>query len=278
MTVKPSPRQGAPWLAALIFAALLTGTPVPAQATTVLLLDTFSDDTAGALPNGAEVGSAVYPGLSVPATTTTDYRVFNDGGNQRLRVTSPGPAGADNGSLIDYFPTALAPHTRVSYRYRIETGAAMVGLNAFGQELVMSPFGVNLELLWANDGHWHVGTTDVGAGFFSTADTGFAYVLGQDYDVTWLIDGAAGVFSVLMDGVAIVNNQAHVPMGGVQELAFFNNFNSTGAQVIDDVTITTVPEPSSAFLVALALVALGYSARGRPGDFQSAGQSAAPMA
>ena len=243
-------------LLSALLAALLAITAPPAAAATVLLLDTFSDDTVGNLPNGAEVGSAVYPGLSVPATTTTDYRVFNDSGNQRLRVTSPGPAGvADNGSLIDYFPTAFSAASQVSYFYRIEAGASMVGLNAFGQELVMSPFGVNLELLWGNDGHLHVGTTDVGAGAFSIADTGFAWALGQDYEVTWLINGAAGLFSILIDGATIVNNQAHVPMAGIQELAFFNNFNTTGAQVIDDVTITTVPEPGSLALVALALVA-----------------------
>ena len=231
----------------------------PAQASTVLLLDTFTDDTVGALPNGAETGTAIYPGLSVPVTTTTGYRVINDAGNQRLQVTAPGPAGvADNGSLIDYFPVALAPTTRVSYFYRLETGATQVGLNAFGQQLVMSPFGVNLELLWANDGNWHVGTTNVGAGFFTTVNTAQGYTLGTNYDVTWLINGAAGLFSIEINGTPLVTNFAHVPMLGVQELAFFNNFNSTGTQVIDNVRITAeaVPEPASLVLSGLALALL----------------------
>ncbi len=251
---KASVQRAAAWASALLLTTLSS-----AAGAAIVLQDTFSDDTPGAMPNGAEIGTAVYPGLSVPATTTTDYRVFSDGGNQRLRVTAPGPAGvADNGSLIDYFPTAQAPSTRVSYRYRLETGAALVGLNAFGQELVMSPFGTNLELLWANDGQWWVGTTKTGDIAFTTASTGFSYNLGLDYEVVWLIDGAGGFFSILIDGQAIVSNQAHVPMQGVLELAFFNNFNSTGAQAIDDVLITTnVPEPSS---LALALLALAVVA------------------
>lgn len=244
---------------ALAASLLLAG--LPAAADTTLLKDTFSDDAAGANPNGPEVGTAYYPGLSVPATSATTYRVFDDGGNLALRVSAPGPVNsADNGSLIDYFPGATAPLTRVDYRFRIEAGATFTGRNAFGQELVLSPGGTNYLLAWADDGHLWDGMSSLSTGGFDLQDTGRSFALDRDYAVSLLVDVPAGKITLSLDGVVIHGLSGLALTGGVGELAFFNNFASTGDTVIDDVRITAVPEPATGALSGAGAVLLALAA------------------
>ncbi len=52
---------------------------------------------------------------------------------------------------------------------------------------------------------------------------------------------------------------------GIQELAFANDFATTGTQVIDNVLITAVPEPSTYAMLLAGLGLLGYSARRKNG-------------
>jgi hypothetical protein len=239
-----------------VLSIVFAGIPSAAEAN-VLLLDSFSDDVVGNSPNGAEIGSAYYNGVANQGGANVSYSVFNDNGNQRLHVSSLGPANsAANGGIVEYFPTASASNFQVDYFFRIDQGAGVTGLNAFAQEITLNPFGTNLELLWSDQQTLFVGVTAPGDSGFTTANTGFQYALGTDYQVSWLVDGAANVFSILVNGNAIVSNQAlPTAITGFNELAFSNNFATVGVQTIDEVRISSVPLPSAVGLFAGGLLA-----------------------
>jgi hypothetical protein len=254
--------------AAISIAVLLTALPVPASAA-VLLHDFFGDDTAGAAPNGPAIGTAGYGGCCGQGGANAAYTVIDSAGNLKLRIDSPGPANDPaNGSIIEYFPTVQPGAAKVSYEFRVARGGlAQAALNSFAQELVFDPLGLNLELLWSSDGDGHhlwYGISVPGQGTFTLTDTGFVYALDTAYAIEWLIDANTDRFSLSADGTALASN---VPFGAdgtsLRELAFVNNFATTGTQVIDNVLIEAVPEPSTAALAALGLIGL-WSARRRP--------------
>ena len=234
----------------------------PSSEAEVLLRDFFTDDTAGAVPNGAEVGSASYGGGA-----NVTYTVADVGGNLKLRVNSPGPANdTANGSLIDYLPTTQPDVAQVSYEFLVaREGLSQEGLNAFGQELVFDPLGLNLVLFWSSDADGHhlwYGVSIPGQGTFTLTDTGFVYSLETPYAVKWLINTNNDRFSLSVDGTSLATDVAFGADGdSLRELAFVNDFATVGTQQIDNVLIETAPLPSTLALLGIGLAGLGFSRR-----------------
>jgi hypothetical protein len=190
------------------------------------------------------------------------YQVFDDGGNLRLRVTSPQPPGETSGSVVEYFPTGPTRDFRVDYFFRMEQGPALAGANAFLQEIVLSPLGTNLWLYWGNDNQLRIDTSAPGSSSSGLLDTGYLYTPGTAYLISWDVRGSAGEFSVYANGAALGSNLALPgPVTGLNELAFSNNFSTTGVQVIDEVRIGTVPEPATRALLAVGLLGMGAVTR-----------------
>ncbi len=259
MAYFPSPASTA---GALLLAGLCA-LPAMARADT-LLLDTFSDDTPGLAPNGAEIGDAYYHGVAGQAGANVLEEVFDDSGNRRLRVTSPLPGGEASGGLVEYFPIANPSRFSVDYLFRIEGNSDLVGGNSFGQELVLAPLGTNLELLWSASRELVVGVSAPGDTFFTQTGTGFHFDLDVDYAIQWEVNATLGVFSILANGASVLSGAVMPgPVAGLSELAFFNNFDTTGSQIIDDVRIAAVPEPETYTLMLAGLGLLTGLARAR---------------
>jgi len=187
------------------------------------LLDTFDDDTVGMQPNGPETGWASYGG-----DATHTVILYNK--EQQL---SSADSSAASGILIGYTPTYHPETFGVQYLMRIESGASLVGINAFLQELTFSPIGSNLMLYWGNDKKFYV---DVTPG--STIATGVSWKFDADYIVEWDIDCVNDEFSIIVNGKYLVEEE---PLGSdfssVNALYFASNFNTTGTQVIDEVSL-----------------------------------------
>ncbi len=233
----------------------------------VLLMDFFTDDTAGAAPNGAEVGSAFYGGIANQGGANVTYTVADVAGNLKLRVNSPGPASdTANGSIIEYLPTAQPDVAQVSYEFLVaREGLSQAGLNAFGQELVFDPLGLNLVLFWSSDADGHhlwYGVSIPGQGTFTLTDTGFVYSLETPYAVEWLINTNSDRFSLSVGGTPLATDVAFgVDGDSLRELAFANDFATVGTQQIDNVLIAAVPLPSTLALLGIGLAGLGFARR-----------------
>jgi hypothetical protein len=195
------------------------------------LLDTFEDDTLATPPNGPETGTATYGG------TSATHTVISQGGSQRLRSLDSSTGG---GILISYIPIASSELMLVEYLMRIEGGSNPVARNAFLQEIVLSPIGTNVFLEWGDDNTFHIKIT-YPAQPSKVIDTGLAWSFDTDYRVTWMIDIINDEFTLLIDDSPVLKNQAVLEdLTSLYRLSFATNFDTTGSQVIDDVTISHI--------------------------------------
>ncbi len=196
------------------------------------LLDTFSDDTPGGLPNGPEVGSASYAG---PAGKHVVISLA--GGDLRLRSID---GLATDSMLITYTPIAVSELARIGYLMRIESGSVLVGLNAFVQELTFSPLGANIFLYWAYDNRLYVRITRPGLPD-TTIPTGYSWKFDTDYNITWIIDMAGDKFTLLVNLMPLLKEEAiGVDVTDLNRLYFVTNYDTTGSQLLDNVMIDRI--------------------------------------
>jgi hypothetical protein len=203
----------------------------PSFSQATYLLDTFSDDTIGSPPNGPEIGSATYGGSGGTHT------VFSQAGDRRLRSSDTSASGS---ILITYIPIAYADLMQVQYLFRVESGAVLVGQNAFTQQLVLRPIGTNLMLDWGNDKKFYIRITRPGE---PTTDisTGISWLLNTDYQVNWTVNLLTDRFTLSVNNTTLVLNGAvGVDITGMSSLSLSTNYNTTGNQVIDNVTIARI--------------------------------------
>jgi hypothetical protein len=222
--------------AALLTCVVLVGLSPPVYGETVVLLDTFQDDTPGSPPNGPEIGS--YWQL-----VGTHEVVDLGGGDLRLRSTDADPL---DGYLIHYLPTSEPERARTEYVVRIEAGSVPVAANAFTQSLLTEPLGLNFSLYWGDD-HVLWVNTNLSGGGGSLVNTGYAWNFDTDYQVTWTTDAMTDQFSLTVNGTPLMCDE---PIGDdllrLAAFSFGSTFGTTGSQLIDDVTITDITDPCDA--------------------------------
>ncbi len=206
---------------------------LPVAAEEIVLLDTFQDDTTGSPPNGPEIGT--YAGMS-----GTHVVVNLGGGDLRLESDDPGTSA---GFLLTWMPISSPQQATIEYDYRIFANSNLSGANAFGQELILQPGGLNLDLWWGNDHLLRVHITRPGGGS-DTLVSAYAWAFDTDYHVAWAIDAAADTFSLKVNGSYLYLN---APLGynllGLSRLATYSNFPTTGSQLMNDVKITDLFDP-----------------------------------
>jgi hypothetical protein len=211
--------------------ALLAAFPVAAEE--VVLLDTFQDDTPGSPPNGPEIGS--YAGMS-----GTHVVVDLGGGDLRLESDDPSASG---GFLLTWQPTAGPQQAAVDYDYRIYANSNPAGLNAFGQELILLPGGLNLDLWWADDHVLRVRITRPGGGSTTLTST-YSWAFDTDYHVSWTVNAAADTFDLKVNGTYVYLDE---PLGydllSLSRLSTYTNYTTTGSQLMNDVKITDLFDP-----------------------------------
>ncbi len=196
------------------------------------LLDTFSDDTPGNLPNGPEVGSASYAG-----TAGKHVVISLAGGDLRLQSID----GLTTGSMvITYTPIAVSELARIDYLMRIESGSILVAQNAFSQELTFSPLGANIFLYWADDNKLYVRITRPGLPD-TTIPTGYSWSFDTDYHITWIIDMGGDTFNLVVNFTTLLKEEAiGVDVTDLNWLYFVTNYDTTGSQLLDNVMIDRI--------------------------------------
>ena len=178
------------------------------------------------------------------------------GGDKRMRSTN----SSNNGFAVDaqHIMQPFVPLARVSYDIVIESGANLVGSNAFVQDAILdSPGGLgsNLFLYWGENHKLFVRKSTVGGGIGAPVETTFDWAFDQNYHVVWQIDGSNDTASLVVNGIALYTND---PLGddfsGLQRFAFSSNFATTGSQLLDNLTITSaVPEPATSVLFTIGI-------------------------
>jgi hypothetical protein len=193
------------------------------------LLDTFDDDTPLSPPNGPEIGTAIYGGSATH--TVRDYS-----GDLRLHSTDSDPNG---GISISYIPFASPDVVEVKYQIRIESGGSLTGQNAFTQQMILQPGGTNIYMDWTNTHEWAFRISVPGPDP-PTINTGLTWVEDISYVINWYIDTVNDTVRVVMfDGMAGILGTTSISYNatGFSHMAFSSNYNTTGSQRIDDVTI-----------------------------------------
>ena len=138
-------------------------------------MDFFTDDTAGAAPNGGEVGSAFYGGIANRGRQRHVHGCRCGGQFEAARKFARPRERYSERVHLEYLPTAQPDVAQVSYEFLVaRAGLSQAGLNAFGQELVFDPLGLNLVLFWSSDADGHhlwYGVSIPGQGTFTLTDT-----------------------------------------------------------------------------------------------------------
>lgn len=206
---------------------------LPVVAEEVVLLDTFQDDTPGAPPNGPEIGT--YSQM-----TGTHVVVNVGGGDLRLESTD---SSTSTGFVLVWQPTSSPQQAAVEYDYRIYANSNPAGLNAFGQELILLPGGLNIDLWWSDDHLLHVRIYRPSGGS-TTLTTTYSWAFDTDYHVTFTLDAATDLFSLKVNGTFVLLDE---PLGydllNLQRLATYSNYSTTGSVLTNDVTITDLFDP-----------------------------------
>lgn len=215
-----------------------------------LLLETFERDAIGSAPNGPEIESAMYGTGILIGMAISDYKVVDSDARQWLQPTSLGSIDQPgNGALIEYNPLpSRAARQRVHYEFQVQLGDGGEGINAWAQELAFQPLGVNLSLYWAAASMSHglvlsstmPGCCDPLHKLNPTNEPASADAIG------WLFGNAADSFSPYLDGAALVSKLAFgAGAQSMRQLAFSSNSTISGNSVIDNVSISAIPEPGS---------------------------------
>lgn len=215
-----------------LFGCILGLAARPAAAQETILRDTFQDDTPGAAPNGPEIGTS--------GGSAFKHIVIDDGGGDlRLRSSDQDALG---GFVYYWNPIHGAEQVAVEYDYRIESGSTPSGANAFIQELMLVPAGLNLDLWWGDDHLLRVQVYRPSGN--DTLPTTFAWSADTDYHVVWMLDAAADTFALKVNGTAVFFNE---PIGynlqRISSLYAFSNYPTKGDQVMDEIIITDLDAP-----------------------------------
>jgi hypothetical protein len=186
---------------------------------------------------------------------------MDDGGGDLRLFSDDGDTG---GSLVVSYEPSERPRVSVTeYVFRVESGGAPVGPNAFSQEAILLPIGNNLWVDWGPGGDVRVALSQPGQ-VTQSLDADFAWQPDTDYHVVLLIDAESDEFDLTINGVELFQG---TPQGGdfdeLRTLAFVSNFSTLGNQVIDDITITALPEPSQMALAVAAIATVAGLARRR---------------
>jgi hypothetical protein len=202
---------------------------VPAVATgQVIFLETYDTSFVGFAPFAPIIGFRVQ--------LVGDHTVVDQGGGDyALRSVTD---GTDGGFLINYGTTALTPNTTTTYQFLIEDGSGPVGANAFLQELILRPLGVNIMLYWGNDYRLWISTT--APGYDSPLlRTEFSWAVETLYDVVVVVTGgAAGTFDLMINNTLVADDHPlNYEVTGLKYLAFACNTVTTSSQILDNIQV-----------------------------------------
>ena len=229
------------FIASLFFSLMLVASYSFGQ---VVFLDTFSNS----FPN-PEIGTYMQTGGT--------NEIFNNGSNNWLRSVDKSSTDVNAGFVVTGYPTSMPVKGTVEYDFQIvpvggEFPDSYIYLNAFQQELILSPLGNNLFLYWGENNQLHLRKSFNDGTFSDPELINIPWASNTVYHINWTIDADTNRFGLTINGTTFFDN---VPFGrdidNIQAFSFASNMQSTGAQLMDNIKIisttshwTSVSPPS----------------------------------
>lgn len=213
----------------MILLGLIVALILPVVATgQVILQENFDTSFVGFPPRPPQVGFLVQ--------SVGSHLVVNQGGGD-YAVRSVSDSASDS-FVLNYGTTALTPNTTTTYQFLIEAGSVPVSANAFAQEVILRPLGVNIMLFWGDDYRVWLTTTAPGLNP-PLLRTEFSWAVETLYDVVVVVSGgAAGTFDLMINGTLIVEDYPlDYEVTGMKHLAFACTFATTGSQIVDNIQV-----------------------------------------
>jgi len=233
------------------------GSPVSAEPLT-RVLDTF--DT-GADPAGVnnELGWPRQLGSDVPTSGLT-YTVNGPGtadiSGDQLRITAG--AGAATTAWLDENWSALADtQYTIGAKMIFQSGQHASAWNAIVlNEVQTNDTALSLDLMFfiRESGYWAVWAG--GSQIYDGTITG-----ASQYDVELVVDevGPTSLFDVIVDGNTLVDNGSFTPGGNARYFGLrYYGYVNDQFSMMDDFTLTVVPEPSTLLLLGLGAAVIPF--------------------
>lgn len=172
----------------LILMAPIFASTVSAQGT-VVVSDSFNDDTVGQSPGVPDVGTSAYFGSGT-------HTIIDDYGSQSLRNTD---ASTSDGYAIQWFPTSNPSVFEITYLYRIESTTSTSG-NILAQHInVATPGSVGqVSLYWSHGGQL----------YFVSGTTSFIWTHSTTYRVRVQLNCNTDTASLWIDGADVAFGMA----------------------------------------------------------------------
>ena len=209
---------------------------------------------SGAITGSSGVGYVDLTGGLGTASITGDTLLFDHTSTSN---------GAKTVGLDHNFSNAAGWEYAIDVSFLFNTVSDVNGWNAIRVDAanVNEVVGANLEFLARRTGWWRVYQDGVEVAGENHGHPVLPAALDLNYDVEMLIDetGAASVYSVIVDGMTLVDREPFTPdPGGNRYIAMKNyGYGPADGYAFDNLTVRVmVPEPSTLVLLALGAVAI----------------------
>ena len=240
----------------ILLALALLATPI--QASTIVFFDNFQSDTVGSTPviGSGDIGLSwsheVAPGVEVASnpdmtgnTSSQVLQLWNKGemdGNFSTGILFDGATLS-----TDFYISSDSASNKITMKFRTAAG--------------WGPFNLNLKQNGDVTGGLAVGPLAInhyGSDVWQTATWSFSYTGTGNF---WDVDLA---FTNL-DTPATHSGSFNVELAGLTASDVFTEVTprgqSTGSMYVDNIQVSTVPEPSTGLLLTLGLTALSFRRR-----------------
>lgn len=187
---------------------------------TVVLHDSFNDDTLGQAPGSPEIGNSNYLGFGT-------HTIINDYGSQSLRSVD---ATTSEGFAIQWLPTTNPVTFDIEYQYRLESYADSTSTLST-QRVDVNPVGSPIYFQWK-----HGGVLEV-----DSLVTSLTWSLNTTYQIRARVNCDNDTLSVWADGNALFLDKALGSSCNFMQ-AFVSNssFSATISQSLDEIKVRAI--------------------------------------
>jgi len=194
-------------------------------------------------------------------------------GTQALGIGRYGTGGHQTAAQFVPSPATQSDPLKISFKFKDPAPDAQFSgdvdtINLLGYNKSGGGFGNQVFQINLISGYWAAGTltTTFGATGLSAADDDRADFTGFNFDNDWigveiLMNFVNHIYTLSINGNAIANS-TNIAFDGdaaaansMQQLMFYSENGNNTVHAIDDVTVETVPEPTSLALLGLAGIA-----------------------